>query len=168
MTINYFRESEKYRPKKIEKLLVGEAPPSSGKTYFYVPKLMSENISIRKDRSLPTTIFYHYFQTRPTTVDKYIDLLLLLKKKGIFLVDICDDPIKVRGNPEGKQRIIDEIPNLRKKLISRKIKTADEEILFLLARTSYSNHIRTEFPNSKLKRWIDFRMNPKPCINNSD
>ena len=168
MTINYFRESEKYRPKKIEKLLVGEAPPSSGKTYFYVPKPMSENISIRKDRSLPATIFYHYFQTRPTTVDKYIDLLLLLKKKGIFLVDICDDPIKVRGNPEGEQRIIDEIPNLRKKLISRKIEIADEEIIFLLARTSYSNHVRAEFPNSKLIRWIDFRMNPEPCNNNSD
>lgn len=88
MPINYFQESEKYRPDIIKNLLVGEAPPSSGKTYFYVPKALSDDIPIRDHRTLPATIFYHYFQTRPISKNEYTDLLLLLKKKGIFLIDI--------------------------------------------------------------------------------
>jgi len=88
MPINYFQESEKYRPDIIKNLLVGEAPPSSGKTYFYVPKALSDDIPIRDHRTLPATIFYHYFRTRPISKNEYTDLLLLLKKKGIFLIDI--------------------------------------------------------------------------------
>ena len=168
MAINYFQESEKYRPETIKTLLVGEAPPSSGKTYFYVPKPMSDKIPIQKDRSLPATIFNHYFQTRPTTKDEYVDLLLRLKKKGIFLIDICDDPIKVRGNPGGEQRIINDIPKLRNKIASRGIKVADEEIVFLLARTNYLKHIRNEFPNSKHIRWIHFRMSQESCNHNAE
>jgi len=34
---------------------------------------------------------------------------------------------------------------------------ADENIVFLLARTSYRAMIRREFPHSRLVRWIDFR-----------
>lgn len=162
MAINYFNESGKYRPEKIGKtikiLLVSEAPPSSGTTYFYVPRRMSDRIPIQKDRSLPATIFNHYFGKRPTTIDEYVNFLVKLQEKGIFLIDICDEPIKVRGNPNGIQRIIREIPKLRTKMEERKINIADEDIVFLLARNSYIKYIRREFPNSKFIRWIDFRI----------
>ena len=105
--INYFEESEKFKPKEVKILLVGEAPPPSGKTYFYVPKPMSNKRPIKDDRSLPATIFYHYFKERPETVERYIELLNKLKDMGIFLVDIIDEPIrisdrKVEGGSFGK------------------------------------------------------------------
>ena len=109
--INYFKESEKFRPEEIEILLVGEAPPPSGKTYLYVPKPMLIKRPIKNDRSLPATIFYHYFRERPKTVERYIELLNKLKDRGIFLMDIVDDPIKISdrnlkgGNRPRKLRI---------------------------------------------------------------
>ena len=41
----------------------------------------------------------------------------------------------------------------------RKISIKDENIIFLLARNNYKKEIKREFPNSKLIRWKDFRMN---------
>jgi len=46
MAIDYFLESQKYRPKEIKMLLIGEAPPASGKTYFYVPKPMDTSMLV--------------------------------------------------------------------------------------------------------------------------
>ncbi|MEW6003341.1 MAG: hypothetical protein AB1638_11960 [Nitrospirota bacterium] len=170
MAINYLNESEKYRPEKIgktiETLLVGESPPLSGKKYFYVPRPMSDKIPIQKDRNLPATIFNHYFKKRPTSIDEYVNFLLRLQAKGIFLIDICDEPINARGNPKAIQQIIKEIPYLRSKMKKRKIKVADEDIVFLLARKNYLKDIRREFPNSGYKRWIDFRMSPEACCYN--
>jgi len=163
MAIDYFNESENYRPKTIKTLLVGEAPPSSGKTYFYVPQAMSDKDLIQNDSSLPATIFNHYFQKRPTTAEEYVNFLRLLQGKGIFLIDICDEPIKVRNNPEGIQRIKREILELRGKMKRRNINVAVEDIVFLLARKDYKKDIKREFPNSTYKTWIDFRMSPEPC-----
>jgi len=160
MPIDYYRESEKYRPTVIKRLLIGEAPPSSGQAYFYVPRAMNDQIPIRNDRNLPATIFYHYFQIRPTSEEAYDDLLFRLRDKGVFLVDICDIPVKVRGNPSGERKIVVEIPKLRSKLTHRGIHVPDEQITFLLARTSYSRQIREGFPDAQRIRWIDFRMNP--------
>ncbi len=161
MAIDYFAQSEKYRPVTITTLLIGEAPPSSGKRYFYLPQKMSDARPIKGDTSLPATVFYHYFQRRPTTEDEYEALLVRLQKAGIFLLDICDEPIKVRGDKQGVQRIIGEVSNLRGKIESRGIWVSDQDIVFLLARKNYLKHIRHEFPDSQHIRWIDFRMNPK-------
>ncbi len=162
MPIDYFLESEKYRPEEIRTLLVGEAPPPSGKDYFYVPKPMDTSIPIQDDRSLPATIFHHYFQQRPADMGAYINFLRRLQAKSIFLVDICDDPIRVRGSSEGLARIISDIPILRTKMGGREIHVPDRDIIFLLARNSYRKHIRREFPSARIIRWIDFRMSPDP------
>ncbi len=161
MAIDYFLESEKFRPKEIKKLLIGEAPPASGKTYFYVPKPMNTSIPIREDRSLPATILHHYFRQRPADVETYIQLLKCLQKMGIFLIDICDDPITVRRNPEGLERIIEEIPKLRGKMADREIHVPESNVIFLLARNNYRKHIRREFPQARTICWIDFRMTPE-------
>jgi len=160
MPIDYFRESEKYRPRKVTTLLVGEAPPPSGKAYFYLPRPMSNKRPVRNDRSLPATIFYHYFQRRPKTEAEYIDLLFKLQNKGIFLIDICDEPLKVRGCKKNLERIVNEISKLRNKMRLRNISIKDEDIIFLLPRKNYLKHLKGEFPNSKYFRWIDFRMSP--------
>jgi hypothetical protein len=113
---------------------------------------------IRDDRNLPATIFNHYFGKRPENEHEYIELLLQLQKKGVFLIDICDKPIKVRDCPQGIQRIKVEINKLRDKIHSREIFIPENNIIFLLARRDYEKEIRNEFPKAQLIRWINFRM----------
>ena len=164
--INYLAESKKYRPRKIRTLLVGEAPPPSGRTYFYFPtptRAMNNKRPIRKDTSLPSTIFWHYFGERPTSKERYIQLLNCLKNKGIFLVDIVDRPLRVRIRGKGIDpnalRIIKRaIPRLRTKLKRRKINVQDKDIVFLLPRCNYKKRLEEEFPRSSYFRWIEFRL----------
>ena len=162
MSIDYFKESEKYKPQKVKTLLVGEAPPPSGNSYFYVPKPMSNIKPIRQDRSLPATIFYHYFQTRPETEVEYVRLLQKLKDKEVFLIDISDEPLRIRErngiNQMNLERLVAEIPKLRNKIRSRDIFIKDEKIIFLLPRPHYKRYLVDEFPASKCVQWIDFRM----------
>lgn len=158
MAIDYLAQSEKYRPKVIETLLIGEAPPPNGKTYFYLPTTLRNNVPIARNRSLPATIFHHYFQRLPVDQEEYRELLLKLKRLRVFLVDILDEPIRVRGSRDGLRRIIESIPTLRAKFERRNIDVSDECIVFLLARTNYRKWIRQAFPKSSLVRWIDFRM----------
>ena len=163
MIIDYLKESENYRPNVIKQLLIGEAPPPSKNAYFYIPpKRCKIGLLIEKDRSLPATIFYHYFQQRPKTTDDYHALLQRLREKGVFLLDICDEPIKVRHCPDGVQRIIDEISNLRKKMAARGITVADRDVVFLLPRMSYLKYLKRAFPESKYVRWKEFRLSPEP------
>jgi hypothetical protein len=157
MAIDYLAQSETYRPTVIKTLLVGEAPPASGATYFYLPAVLRGRRSIRENSSLPATIFHHYFGNLPDGTEEYAELLLRLKEQGIFLVDLLDSPIKVRGSPEGLRQVIEAIPILRAKLARRNIEVADENMVFLLARNSYRAKIRQEFPRSQLVRWVDFR-----------
>ena len=162
--IDYLAESEKYRPRKARTLLMGEAPPPSRRTYFYVPpKTMNNRRPICKDTSLPSTIFWHYFGERPTSKERYIQLLNCLKRKGIFLVDIVDWPLRVRirgkgVDPDALRIIKREIPKLRTKLKRRKINVQDKDIVFLLPRLRYKRELKEEFPCSSYIRWICFRM----------
>ena len=160
MTIDYLAEAEKYRPSVISTLLIGEAPPPSGTVYFYVPRAMPITRPVESDANLPATIFNHYFGTRPRSTEEYIKLLSALKARGVFLVDICDEPVKVRGSEEGLCRIIHEIPHLRSKLKDRGITIAEESMVFLLARRNYKSHIRCEFPAAQCFTWKKFRTEP--------
>lgn len=158
--IDYIPASELYRPKEIKILLIGEAPPPSGKAYFYVPAINSRTLKtpIRQDRSLPSTIFYHYFQTRPSTTEEYVDLLKKLKEMGIWLIDVYEYPIKVRHDEANLEIIKEHIPKLRAKMRERNIFIDEKNMIFLLARNSYKSLIRQYYPNSKAIPWIDFRM----------
>ncbi len=167
MAIDYLAESEKYRPLIIKTLLVGEAPPPSGTRYFYVPQEMSMNRRIEDDTSLPATIFHHYFGVRPRSKDEYRAFLCALRDNGIFLVDICDAPIKVRGDRAGLERIAADILLLTRKLQTRGIVISEDAMVFLLARKTYAPKIRHEFPKGKRFTWKEFRTTPEehllPC-----
>ena len=119
---------------------------------------MSDAVPIEKDRSLPATIFYHYFRERPATIERYITLLVRLKEMGVFLIDICSEPVKVRGFPDGITHIINEIPKLRSNMLARGIHIADQDIVFLLARNKYKKYIQREFPDAQRLTWKYFRM----------
>ncbi|MEN6411918.1 MAG: hypothetical protein ABFC84_04010 [Veillonellales bacterium] len=159
MSLNYVELSEKYRPTRINTLLIGEAPPPCGTKYFYLPQKLKSNISIREDRSLPATIFWHYFQRRPQDEQEYTVLLDRLKNAGIFLVDILDEPIKIRGNRENEAKLVAEIPNLKNKLENRKIIISEEKMIFLLARNTYKKIIKKYFKSASLIPWIEYRLN---------
>jgi hypothetical protein len=160
--INYFQESERYRPKTVRTLLVGEAPPPGKTKYFYVPKAMSNKVPVEKDRSLPATIFHHYFKKRPVTIEEYVDLLNKLCDSGIFLMDITDESIRIREtrgiNRKNLRYLISEIKTLRARIKDRGISIDDEDIIFLLPRRHYKRQLDEEFPRSKKIRWIDFRL----------
>jgi len=118
MPIDYFSASERYRPVAIRTLLVGEAPPPSGKTYFYVPRDIQTTRPIENNATLPATVFNHYFRALPRSVDEYHEFLMRLRADGVFVADICEEPIRVRGSETGLQRIILEIPMLRARLFA--------------------------------------------------
>ncbi len=157
MTLDYHALSERYRPEQITTLLVGEAPPPSGASYFYLPAPLRVAANIRENRSLPATIFYRYFKRLPSDTGEYESMLSALKDRGVFLIDICDEPIRVRNHPPGLRRIVDEIPRFRARLAARKLAVEDSAITFLLARTTYRTILKAHFPESNLIRWIDFR-----------
>jgi hypothetical protein len=165
MALDYSGLSENYRPSKIETLLVGEAPPPSGEKYFYYPKEMNPERDVRGYASLPATIFYHHFKSIPSTKEEYKEMLSRLQEKGIFLIDILDEPIRVRDrsyprqvNPVQLRKVIDAIPKLRSKMKSRKIEISDGDITFLDPGHGYERYVRMEFPSSKIIKWADYRM----------
>lgn len=159
--IDYTKERNKYRPEIIKTLLIGEAPPPSGETFFYVPRIISLAKSIEDDTSLPSTIFSHYFDKRPETIEEYERFLRQLQKQGIFLIDILDLPLKIRENKENELYLVSQIPNLRDKVKSMKIGLDESDWIFLLARTSYTKHLNREYPLAQKIRWKDFRINVK-------
>lgn len=136
--LNYRMLANKYRPdNEIKILLVGEAPPPSGKKYFYnIPENYRPKANIEKDTSLPGTVFNHFFDRLPNNSKDYEDCLVMLKDNGIFLIDIYEQPIQVRNNKEKSLPVIFSDSNLED-LNSRihSIISERTEIIFLLART---------------------------------
>jgi len=166
---DYHLIAEPYEPTKIEYLLIGEAPPPSG-VYFYKPMRLALGAIIEKDRTLPSTIFNHYFDKRPENDDEYLSFLYSLKNRGIFLVDIIDESIKVSDrsfpgwvNPENLEKVIDGISTLKDRLTQRGIEIQENRMIFLLARNHYERNIREAFPAACRMSWKDFRMKNKPC-----
>lgn len=160
MPIDYHGLSECYNPKEnTSKLLIGECPPHNGETYFYLPSVPVSEIS------MPSTIFQHYFDKRPETKTEYESFLKKLYDKGIFLMDICDEPLHIANHdfpgwvdPEQLAILKTHIPLLRQKINSRSINIPDEQIIFLPARNGYNPQIHQNFPNSQIISWANFRM----------
>jgi hypothetical protein len=168
--MDYYEVAKKYQPASIRTLLVGETPPPSGK-YFYLPMPMYPARPIETDSSLPATIFHHYFGTRPQNVDEYHHYLVALQTAGIFLIDILDEPLKIRDrsfpngiHPENLAQVIAAIPHLQNKIQAREIDIAERNMVFLLARKHYRTHLRQAFPAAQYWTWKAFRMREVDCV----
>ena len=179
MHINYTELANNYRPEnEIKWLLIGEAPPPNGDTYFYLPK-----VPIRKD-SMPKTIFMHYFDDIPDTEEKYQQLLEILKSMGVFLVDIVNENIKVRDiyaetficeyfdkKPLMKgvrkkefEEVLRNIPLLEKNLKNRGIAVPSSNWIFLLPGSRHRiSYIKSFYPDSRAFRWHKFRRKEIKC-----
>jgi hypothetical protein len=163
--LDYKILATKYKPEKVTTLLIAETPPPNGERYFYLPRMLRNGGKIENDQSLPATIFHHYFGKRPSTEAEYEGLLFRLKEKDIFLIDLIDEPRRIRDrngirqrNQENLAYLINQIPLLRKKIENLEIKIDDENIIFLLARNDYKRQLKEEFPCSQFYKWKEFRM----------
>jgi hypothetical protein len=167
--IDYFKESGKFKPNKINVLLVGEAPPPSGKKYFYkVPDNYKVSKTVENDTSLPGTIFNHFFNRRPKNPKEYKRFLEELKSQGVFLIDMYNEPIRIRDrnepggiNNKNLEKIFSDenMTDLKNRI--DELSTNKTIMIFLLARNyrkKYKDKIKITFPDAKLIRWKKFRM----------
>jgi hypothetical protein len=162
--LDYSNLADIYKPETINVLLIGEAPPPNGESYFYkIPdKYSLKKTSIENDTSLPATIFNHYFGKRPIDKAEYIFFLNILKENNIFLIDILNEPIKIREryklNSENIEKLISD-ENLSK--LQERIdylKNEKTQVIFLLARNNYLKALRRKFPYASFINWKCFRL----------
>ncbi len=91
--------------------------------------------------------------------------MIKLKDRNIFLIDILDNPLKIRDRSsangikkENYDLLISGVHGLKDKIKERSIYISEDRIVFLLARTSYKKELKREFPNAQYFSWIDFRL----------
>ncbi len=169
--MDYEKIAQTYKPQTIKALLIGEAPPPNGKSYFYnVPeKYPARKTSIENDTSIPATIFNHYFGRRPNDTTEYKQYLVSLKDKGVFLIDIINEPLEIRKkdnslNNDNIDILVSQenLSNLISRINSLPI-TTNTKIIFLLARKNYLKRLK-DFIKNKLNSeptfitWKDFRI----------
>ena len=175
--MNYKKLSEKFKPDTIKVLLIGEAPPPNGKTYFYaVPeKYPTRKSSIEDDTSLPATIFNHYFGRRPNDTKEYEQFLECLKEKGVFLIDIINLPLEIRKKDKSlnQENISTLVSDSNLNDLSERVKklpvTNETKIIFLMARKNYQKKLKDSIKNKfhtepTYISWKDFRMNTKDAV----
>lgn len=160
--MNYTSLSREFRPDKIRILLIGEAPPPNGKTYFYlIPKNYKPKGRIDKDQSLPATIFNHYFGKRPDDSLEYEAFLHKLRENEIFLIDMIEEPIRIRDkNGIIKENIDILLSDKNIEALKNRIKSHGHEetkVIFLLARRNYKKRLKMLFEDSEFITWKDFR-----------
>lgn len=139
------RAARKYRPDDIELLLVAEAPPTALERYFYFEDVATEDSLFRYVARL-------ILKTEPTRSNKP-ELLGRLRDRGVFLVDLKQDPLD--GAPLSK-----EVPALVRrvrKLEPRRIIVIKASVYDVVARPLREAglpliDVRVPFPGSGQQR----------------
>jgi hypothetical protein len=106
--------ARKYKPAKIEALLVAEAPPSAPERYFYFE-------DVRAHDSLFRNVAKAILGTTPSR-DEKAGALAQLRKRGVFLIDLRSDPVD--GTP-----LADHVPAL----LARVRDLAPEKVILIKA-----------------------------------
>jgi hypothetical protein len=157
---DYEALANQYKPQKVTTLLIGEAPPNNGKSYFYKvpPNYKLKNVLVEKDASLPATIFNHYLKSRPNDATEYETFLQQLKQSGIFLIDMFEAPIEVRENIDNRKVILSDSNMLDLKHRIGQYVQDERKIVFLLARNGYTSELKKHFPLARFVSWKEFRI----------
>jgi hypothetical protein len=79
------RAASKYRPDPVKLLLIAEAPPSAVDRYFYFP-------DVARQDSLFRYVTRAILGIQPTRTNK-AEVLADLRDAGVFLMDVCLEPI---------------------------------------------------------------------------
>lgn len=157
--MNYATIAKPYKPKCIKILLIGEAPPHNGTSYFY--KIPAKYPLM--DTSMPFTIFNHYFNKCPNDKIQYKDFLECLKSREVFLIDIINKPLEIRKNRKfnfpniAKLTCSNTFKNLKQRI--KRLSNCDTKIIFLLPTgRPYIKKLQKVFPNASFVNWKCFRL----------
>jgi len=105
---------------------------------------------------------------RPINSEEYKLFLEKLQYQGVFLIDMFNEPIKIRDkskyggiNQKNLERLFtdDNLLNLKNRI--EELSTNETIKIFLLARNyrkKYIDKIKDNFPEAELIRWKKFRM----------
>jgi hypothetical protein len=163
--MDYQKLAQTYKPQTVKTLLIGEAPPPNGKSYFYkVPdKYPTRSNTIENDTSLPATMFNHYFGVRPNNPNEYEQFLVCLKETGVYLIDIINEPLEIRKKDKSLnlvniERLISDSNLNELEIRINTLINQDTKVIFLLARTKYLKSLRIKFPNYSFVTWKCFRL----------
>ena len=142
------RAARKYRPERIELLLVAEAPPGCVDRYFYF-------VGVREHDSLFRYVVRAILKAEPTRENKP-ELLARLRDRGVFLVDLKQDPV------DGSS-LTDSVPGL-----VRRVRRLNPERIVLIKAPVYDAayasladaglpvvDVRVPFPGSGQQRHFD-------------
>lgn len=143
------RAARQYKPTKVDLLLVAEAPPSALDRYFYFP-------DVREQDSLFRYVCRALLGHEPTR-DGKAELLAKLRNRGIFLIDLQEEPRD--GTP---------LTDLAPELVER-CKSLDPESIVLIKTTVFDaahdtlekaglpvSSVRIPFPGSgQQKRFLE-------------
>ena len=110
--------ARRFKPDKIKLLLVAEAPPSALERYFYFPDVSTHDSLFRY---VATSILH----VEPTRANKR-ELLWRLRDRGVFLVDLCPDPL------DANRPLVSCVPGLM-----RRVRTLRPEKVILIKATAY-------------------------------
>lgn len=101
LKVFYNKLANEFRPKRIKTLFVGESFPIGG-AYFYWPKSISG--------PLGKSVFRKSLGKIPKDNGQYLSFLKKLKGKGVFVIDIYENPLRVGRNDEREliKRLIEE------------------------------------------------------------
>ncbi|MGH3009036.1 MAG: hypothetical protein ACRDLM_06465 [Gaiellaceae bacterium] len=81
--------AQKYRPTAVDLLLVAEAPPDALDRYFYFEDVPTQDSLFRYVAKLVLGLV-------PARCEK-ATALSALKERGVFLIDLCEDPLPGRS-----------------------------------------------------------------------
>ena len=82
--------AERFRPRHVRLLLVAEAPPPALDRYFYFPHVTEHD-------SLFRYVVRLVLGVEPTRSGK-LELLDALRDAGVFLIDVCQEPITSKAD----------------------------------------------------------------------
>jgi len=162
--INYDELAKEFKPNIIRQLLIGEAPPPTEKSYFYMPTKPGPGFHF----SLPGIVFRHYFGRTPKSRDEYVEFLKELQNMGVFVIDITNAPLEVSRKipgekwpkvvPESIEELKNSLPALKKRIKNMGID--EHDVIFVLPRQHYLSNITKLFPDSIVyKSWKSFAEN---------
>lgn len=110
--------AQRFRPKRVRLLLVAEAPPAALHRYFYFPNVTEHDSLFRYVARL-------VLDAEPTRSGK-LELLDSLRDAGVFLIDVCEEPIA------DKSDLRQAVPDL-----VRRVKAIHPEHVILIKATVY-------------------------------
>jgi hypothetical protein len=137
--------AERYRPSEIRLLLVAEAPPAALDRYFYFPDVTTQD-------SLFRYVARAVLGWEPTRQNKR-ELLEALKGRGVFLIDLQEEPRD--GTPLGRYVpwLIERCRTLRPtRIILIKATVYDAAYIALLGAGLPVSSVRVPFPGSGRQR----------------